>query len=186
MLPESINLLPEDRIRAFRRGYFFRVLALAAALLTFLALVHAILLLPTHLLLSAQISARQGQLDVLKASGVSADEAVFEARLADLAKSATRIEALGSIQPTVKVLTEILQVPHARVSLSGFSYAAPSGTKKASSAILTGVAATRDDLQAYQLALKSASFVSAADLPVSTYAKETKIPFTITLTLTLP
>jgi hypothetical protein len=49
---------------------------------------------------------------------------------------------------------------------------------------VSGIAVTRGALRAYQLALQSAPFAVAANLPVSAYAKDTDIAFTITVTLT--
>jgi len=46
-----------------------------------------------------------------------------------------------------------------------------------------GIAATRDALRNYQIALQNAAFARAADLPVSAYAKDSNISFNITITL---
>jgi hypothetical protein len=40
-------------------------------------------------------------------------------------------------------------------------------------------------LRSYQLALQGASFARAVDLPVSAYAKDADIAFTVTITLAL-
>ncbi len=50
---------------------------------------------------------------------------------------------------------------------------------------VSGTAATRDALRQYQLALQNAAGVQSADVPVSAYAQDANIPFTVTVTLAL-
>ncbi len=50
---------------------------------------------------------------------------------------------------------------------------------------VSGMAATRDALRQYATALGGLPYVSKADLPISAYAKDSDITFTITLTGTL-
>lgn len=180
---ELTNLLPPDRKRMFRRAYFFRLGAVGALMITFLVLIHGVLLLPTHTFLSKEITMREGELAALSQGDASTDEASFEARLTLLSKSAERIQSLGTTTPVITTFTSILAIPHAGITLSGFSFVA-STAKKSATISLSGSAMTRDTLRQYQLALSTAAFIASADLPVSTYAKDTKLPFTITLSLT--
>jgi len=182
---ERINLLPPDRLAALRRGYFMRLGALAALILIALLAVHAMLLIPTHEFLVRQVEAKQAELDALSGNDTSAEEAAFETRLSALSASAARIIALKNSPSASGTLMQVLQIPHANVSLTGLTYTAAQGAHAATVAV-TGVAGTRDSLRQYQLALQNASFISAADLPVSAYAQDTKIPFTIQLTLVQP
>jgi len=48
---------------------------------------------------------------------------------------------------------------------------------------VSGTAANREALRTYQLALQGAPFTLTAALPVSAYAKDSDIAFTITITL---
>ena len=66
--------------------------------------------------------------------------------------------------------------------LSGFSYT-PSSSSGSGTIALSGISATRDALRGYQLALQGAPFARSAALPVSAYAKDANIDFTITITL---
>jgi hypothetical protein len=86
-----------------------------------------------------------------------------------------------SATPTVSSLIRaVLKVPRPGITISGFSYSPPTGSA-AGKFLILGMAATRDDLRRYDLALAALPFVTNADLPISAYAKEASIPFTITL-----
>ena len=80
-------------------------------------------------------------------------------------------------------MNNVLVIPRPGIVLSGFDYE-PSVGKSAGTLAVSGTATTRDALRNYQLALEGASFARSADLPVSAYAKDTDITFTITVTLT--
>jgi len=183
MSGELTNLLSPDRVQSFRRSYFFRLGALGSVVLALLVIIHGIFLLPTHIFLTKKIAANEFELTGLSRSILSAGETSFEARLAVLSKSVERIELLGANEPVIKTLTKTLDILHTGIVLTGLSFAAPT-TKKGTTISLSGIAATRDTLRQYQIALSNAPFIASADLPVSTYAKDTKIPFTIVVTLT--
>ena len=48
--------------------------------------------------------------------------------------------------------------------------------------VLTGIASTRETLRTYVTTLSRLPYVSNAEVPISVYAKESLIPFTLTLT----
>jgi hypothetical protein len=180
---EMTNLLSPNRIRAFRRRYFARLLVLAITMLIFLTGAHALMLVPTHELLTAQIDQHKSALERIASANDRATEAEFTKKLALLTKGATRVQALSKSRSSVGTLETILAVPRGRITLSNLSFTA-GGEKKPPTLSLVGVAATRDDLRQYQIALQSTAVVAIAELPVSLYAKETDIAFTITVTLT--
>ena len=76
----------------------------------------------------------------------------------------------------------VLAISHPGITLSGFDYV-PGAGKNPGTLAISGTAATRDTLRNYQTALQSAPFAVTANLPVSAYAKDTGIPFSITVTL---
>lgn len=176
------NLLPAKRAVSLRRAYYLRLAVVCALLLTGLVVVHAALLLPTHRYLAQEIATRQNELMTLAQQGVSADEAAFEGELSALSASAAQIAALGGASSASTILAQVLGVAHPSISIIGLTYTAPDAGKPGI-VVVAGSATTRDALRAYQLALEQAPFVASADLPVSAYAKDTDIPFQITLTL---
>lgn len=182
MPDELTNLLPPERARALRRDYALRVSVVAIAAMTALTLAAAVLLLPTSVLLSSSASAKRAHLATLTAASPSASDAALAARLAVLASRAGTLSALADT-PSVSSLTRtVLAVTRPGVTLSGFSYAPATG-KDAAAFVVSGVAQTRDALRSYQLALQGMPSVRSVSLPVSAYAKDADITFSITVAL---
>jgi Tfp pilus assembly protein PilN len=184
MYPELTNLLPARRIRAFRRGYFIRLAVLLLVMLSGITILSAGLLAPSYFYAHGEIARQTQQLNGLDASLQTSEEKQVRVRLAQLADNVTYLDRLATTTTASAAIGALLQVPHAGISLSGFTFAPPSGIATGRMT-LSGVAASRDALQAYALALGQLPFVSKADLPISAYAKDTDIQFTITLSGTL-
>lgn len=182
MHTDLTNLLPEDRLRSLRRDYFIRLVMVGGGLVTVLILVTGVFLMPTYVYLHAEVNARTARLASIEASLRSDEEAALEARLATLSKNANRLASLGGVSSVSEVMRMALEVEHIGIALTGLTATPAQGTKPGT-LLLTGIADTRDHLRAYQLALLGAPFARAADLPISAYAKDSDIGFTITVTL---
>lgn len=182
-MPELLtNLLPFERRRALTRDYFLRLGTVATLLATTLVLVAAALLAPTYVFLAKSVAAKEARLASVKASLASSDDAVLSARLAALRSDADALATLARAFSASAIVRAALAVSRAGVTLSGFEYS-PAADTRPGTLSLSGAAATRDALRAYQLALERAPFARSASLPVSTYAKDRNIPFTIAITL---
>ena len=179
---ELTNLLPSERRRALRRDYFTRLGVITALLATALILVAAVLLVPTFVFLTASESTEKTNLATIKSALASSDDATLSAHLAALSNSATMLSALSSTHPISALVRVVLAIPRPGITISSIAYT-PATSKSRSILIISGAAETRDALHSYQIALQRAAFISSADLPVSAYAKDTSITFTITVTL---
>lgn len=188
MYHELTTLLPRPRRRALMREYLFRLATLTAIMLAVVITVHGILLIPVAFYLERQASEQQTHLATLASSGTQ-EEKTASARLTSLESDATYLSHLGSVPTISSLVRAILQVPRQGITLIGFTYTPPvpaaDGSAGSGKLLLSGVATTRDALRQYDLALSQLPFVANADLPISAYAKETDIPFSITLTGTL-
>lgn len=176
------NLLPLERQESLAREYRFRFGVVAALLFTALVLAAAVMLMPTYIFLSDTVHAKETRLASIKTTLSSADEIALSARLLALSSDAASLISLSKRASASSVIRSVLTVSRPGVTLSGISYTPPAG-KNPSTLALTGAAATRDSLRRYQLALQDAPSVLSADLPVSAYAKDVNIIFTITITL---
>jgi len=159
-----------------------RLAVVVAILITALTATAGLLLLPTYVFLSQSAATKQAHLANIESLLTSADEAALSARLVALSNDATVLATLGSAPSASATMRTVLAVARSGIKLSGFVYTPAKGGTKGTLSI-TGTATSRDALRAYQLALQSGSFASAADLPVSAYAKDTDISFTIMVTL---
>lgn len=176
------NLLSPERQRALRRDYFVRYGVAVVVAITILIVIAGILLFPTYVFLTKALSAKEARLASIESKLSSADEVTLSARLSNLAHSTTILMRLSKIPSTSVLIRNLLAVSHPGITLSGFSYT-PSADKNANILTISGTATTRDALRAYQVALQDTSFIQTADLPISVYAKDTDISFTVTITL---
>jgi hypothetical protein len=178
---EPINLLPPERQRQLAREYRLRLGTVVAMAITALTFVAGLLLLPTYVLLAQSALAKRAHLANVESTLSSADEASLSAHLDALSSDADILSALGRTPSASATIRTALGISRPGIALSGFTYT-PAGKVPGTLAI-SGVAATRDALRSYQLALETSSFAAEAALPVSAYAKDANITFTITVTL---
>lgn len=179
---ELTNLLPEERQKVLSRDYILRVGVITAMLATALALSAGVLLIPTYVFLNGSANVKKMGLAHVESTLSSADEVALQERLAALSTSAAALVALSDAPSVSALIREALSVPHLGVTLSRLSFT-PSAGKSPGTLAVSGSAATRDALRSYQLALEGARFARSAALPVSAYAKDSDIAFTITITL---
>lgn len=181
MKHELTNLLPRERTKAFRQIYFVRLLTVAVCIGVLLVLVHGLLLIPTYLVLSAEASEAKSALQTLT-NAQRDDGPKDEAgkKLEALNSDATRLEVVGSYVSATETIASVLKTPRAGIAISRFSYAPPSVSGEGK-LTLTGKAQTRPALDAFVKELKKNSRFSVIDLPISAYAKETNLDFTISI-----
>ena len=182
MYNERTNLLPEERQRILRHGYFLRLGVVIIICISGLICAAALLLLPTYIFLTENAHAKETRLANIESVLSSPDEASLSGQLSALSDDVAILQTLATAPSVSSIMCAMLAVPHPGITLSGFAYS-PAAGKNFGTLAISGVAATRDALRNYQLALQSASFARAADLPISAYAEDTNIDFTVTVTL---
>jgi len=179
---ELTNLLPIERQRALQRGYIIRIFVVALVFVNILIAAAAVLLLPAYTLLTDNARTKKEHLANIESTFASTNEAVISARLAALSDNVTMLATLAQLPSASRIIRAVLEVPRPGVILSSFAYS-PKSEGNTGSVQVSGVAETRDALRSYQLALSGASFVQSANLPVSAYAKDSDIGFSITIIL---
>jgi Tfp pilus assembly protein PilN len=180
MTIELTNLLPEARKRRFRRQYFLRLGTVTLVLLAFVVFLHGVLLYAR-----GEAARAEADLATIKASADTAGEAEVTARQTRLQAAAANLSRLGTVPTASAALRAVLAVSRPGIALTGFTFTAPAAANAPAHMQVTGVAISRDTLRQYSAALGALPFVANADLPISAYAKETDIDFTIALTGTL-
>lgn len=179
---ELTNLLPPERLRALAWDYRFRIGVVAIVLTTILVLAAAALLVPTYVFLNISAAAKEEHLANIASTYSSAEEIALLSRLAALSSDTAALAALSHTPSISAIIRATLSIPRSGITLSGFSYVPPLG-KNSGVLTISGTSGTRDALRSYQLALQGAPFARSASLPVSAYANDTDIAFTITVTL---
>jgi Tfp pilus assembly protein PilN len=178
---ELTNLLPRERRNAQRRSYFMRLGVVSCLLLALLVFANTVLLVPSYIYLVKQVEQQKTDLAQLDARLESAEEREVSTRLSRLEKNTQHLARLETSPAASGALRAILQIPRPGISLTGFTYTAPKGNERAKMTI-AGIAQTRDALRRYDAALSALPYVESADLPISAYAAENAIPFTVALT----
>lgn len=181
MQPELTNLLPPERLRALRRDYFMRLATVGIAALSAVVIGSGALLVPSYLFLNREVRSRETQLHALDEQLVSAQGKQTNMRLSALSDSASYLARLATTSSATAVLRGVLSVPRSGITLNGFTYTPPAKATPGKLS-LKGVASTRETLRAYDEALAALPFVTNADLPISAYAQDSDIQFTIALT----
>lgn len=175
-----LDLSTEERARAFRRDYFFRLATVVALVATVLLVVHGVLLLPAYFdLMQAKGNAENRVATVNERLASSGDREIIE-RLAVLGTQTDHLAKLGATPSASTVIKSILALPRSGISIYGFSFSPASG-KTPGQLRITGMSASRDALRSYQSILATLPTVSGVDLPISAYAKESEIPFMLTI-----
>jgi len=182
MSTDRVNLLPANRIRVLTRDYYIRLGVVVLVLATVLAGIAALLLLPTYIFLSASLRTADVRLASASSTLSSSDGATFSARLSALSSNAAMLNALANAPSVSAIVRAALGVSRQGIAVSSVTYTRGAGSKP-SVITISGMAATRNALRKYQLALQGAPFARAVDLPVSVYAKDTDNVFTATITL---
>jgi hypothetical protein len=182
---ELTNLLPRSAVRAFRREYFVRLVTVGLLLMTVVTVIHGVLLIPAYLYAHAQVTREQQELASMAASASSVEERDINSRIAAVKSDITYLGRLGTQPAASTAVKALLSVPHPGITLRGFTFDAPTAAKEPAKMAVIGTASTRDSLRSYTESLGNLPYVTKADLPISAYAQEKDIPFTITLTGTL-
>lgn len=177
------NLLPADAERALRREYFLRLATLSAFGLASIGIAFGALLLPAYIYVQEEVAARENHLADLSERLASSEAQELSTRLSMLESDAALLSALAEKPTASAALRRVLEVSHAAIQVTGLTFTAPvDGAGKMS---VAGIANSREALRNYVRALDALPFVDKAELPLSAYAKETDISFTIQLSGTL-
>lgn len=183
-MTHNINVLPKERLQNLRSIYFVRLGVVACAFLILSVLFHGALLVPSYLYLRTSIIEKEAQAAALSAQ-LGGTEEEIATRAEALKGNATYLARLGNVPSASTNIRAILALNRPDVHITDITFAAPTGTTGKAAVgkmVVTGVAETREALRAYNVALSGLPFITKADLPISAYAKESNIQFSITLT----
>lgn len=183
MPTELTNLMPAERKDLLAREYLFHLGTLACLMITLALVVHGILLVPAQAYLREQQAVQEKRLTELSSQRASSGFEDVSARVTALSTRAAALESLAKTHPASDTIRALLDFQRPGITLTGFTFT-PANAEGKGGMTLTGMAATRTSLRAFDDALSALPFVTSTDLPLSAYAKESDIPFSIALVLT--
>jgi len=179
MAPNLTNLLPEERTRSLRQIYFTRLAVIAVLVLVGVAIVHSVLLLPSYLYARSEVQERTLTIAQLAGSLEGSEGQTIASRVATLADDATYLARLGDTPKASTAIGAVTKISRPGIRLSGFSFAPLA--EGGATMYVSGVASTRESLRTYEQKLRAETYITSTSLPISAYAKERDIDFTITL-----
>jgi len=182
MHDEVTNLLPPERQRALSRNYFLRLTVVMVLIASTLSLVSMALLIPTYVFLTGSANTKKAHLASIDSTLSSSEEVSFSGRLTVLGRNVAVLSTLAHTPSPSSIIRKTLTISHSGIALTGFVYTPAEGARPGTLDV-SGSAETRTALRNYQLALQGALFVRSAELPVSAYAEDSNIAFTIRVTL---
>lgn len=173
-----INLLPPSGFTALQKEYTFRMAATYGLLLASVAILLTVALIPTYVLVRAQMN---GAIAHDAETKESADIAELES---DVARTEATLAVLKK-QPKVSTMSTFVHAVEASAP-SGISFKTFSvGYEKNTLTALTlqGTAQRREDLIAFKRALEAQPVFISATIPISDLAREQNISFSMTIGL---
>lgn len=176
MLKITLNLLPPQKKEALRQGFVLAYVQTMVFLFCLIAVLIAAGLVPVRLMLGADHEA------LLRQTAPESDEfTVSVAEIRDINAFLKRVDGLQTgFVPWSSALGGITELAPAGVRLESLQLMSPNLV------VVSGTAATRADLLAFQQKLSAAPFLSKVDSPLSNILQRQNVRFEIETTYALP
>ena len=175
-----INLLPPTGHKIVKQEYFFRVGSSLCLLFASVNILLTIALVPTYVLVDAQVKSLEAE---SPEEGASADAS--KASDAEIKKTQQILKQLKTTKESVLSSTAIAEIQKYAPDTIAFSNFQVATSKGAIDSIqVQGVAPTREVLSHFKEALEQTEVFQKAEVPLSDLAKDTNLPFALTVTLT--
>jgi hypothetical protein len=175
-----MNLLPDSRKRALARLYLVRVAVVATTLLAAVLFIHTALMVPSLIYARQVVNDRTSMLAGLGEQLAGSEDKQVGERVQRLTVTAQALAQSAQGPSASGAVRAVMDTAHSGVLITGLSYArgqAPDAHRMT----IAGKAKTREALRAYAFALDALPYVTSVDLPISAYAKESDITFSLTL-----
>ena len=178
-----LTFLPAQQKKLVRFEYFARfatALFFALAILGFFA---ALFLIPYISFIKSQANTSASRLAFLENSSQTKDSQTFRAALNTLRGEANRLLPAKSVMP-YELIAKLNSLVTPGIALSSVTYGLNSDGSAALS--VSGLAATRESLQAFVASLQAAPGFSGVNVPVSAFAQDKNISFGLSMQVALP
>lgn len=174
-----INLIPPDARSRITTEYWIRVATVWLFLLAVAAVLAGMFLLPSYVLVTSQVRSFAAEAEAAKASVAHSDGT---ARALVIASDQARL--LMESEQTRRFTDLIAAISTAAgegIVVREYNFARVAGS--VAPVRVGGLAASRQSLAAFRDALVADPAFSAVDLPISNFAKDRDIVFSLTLTI---
>lgn len=174
-----INLIPPEARRRIVTEYWVRVVTAWLFLLAVAATVVGALLLPAYVLVTSQVRSSATEADSARARVGDHDTTT---KVLDAAGEEARLIAASAQEPQLTHVIEMIEelIPSG-VEATAYTLARQTGA--VAPVLVRGTADTRTGLAAFRDALLGHPRIAKVDLPISNFAKDRDISFTVTITI---
>lgn len=170
------SLLPEEYRKKLQTEYRIRLAVIGLIGILALAIISGVFVFPTYLRVTTENSISQLQKQALEKQ-IAIQTGQNSSNDIKSIKQNLSIATLDQ-RSVIKVISAVVQTQSSSIKLTSFSY---TYNPKASTLMISGIALDRQSLQTFQKKLSAQSIFKSADLPLSDYAKDANIPFSINL-----
>ena len=176
----SINLLTREEKKRIRKIYKVRRLQSTVWFLVILILVSVIMLTPIYLLgESIELMVAEKKNELLKENG-QVDPDYVEEAIQNVNKKAKSLQSISEYTKVYKLLSDITENKLSGIGITGISFT--SGEEQESIS-LVGKALNRETLLSFRRDLEQKDYSETVDLPISNFAQNVDIDFSIKITL---
>lgn len=173
-----LNLLPEQDKAIIRKEYKLRLLIVLFGALAILLLASAIFLSPVYVALTSRNAMLQNDYVSVSMAALQTDAGVQET----IDRGVRLVQALSApadaIDP-VDLIAKVIEAKSGSVKLTSIVFS----TRNGGAMQLQGTSLSREALRDYTKSLQLIPAVKEINLPISNFARESNIPFTMDLTL---
>lgn len=174
-----INLIPPDARTRITTEYWARVVTVWLFLLAVAAVLAGAFLLPSYVLVTSQVRSFAVEAEAAKASVAHSDGT---ARVLVIAGDQARLLREGEqMRRFTDLMAAVSAAAGAGIDIREYSFSRAAGV--VTPVQVGGVAATRQSLAVFRDALRAEPTFAAVDLPISNFAKDRDIEFSLSLTI---
>ncbi len=172
-----INLIPPEGHRLLKREYLLRVSSTFLVLLGFLVLVLASAHIPAYVLVDSQMQVLDTAVEKEGERKGAVEEVEEIVKRSSVLVGRLKSSPSQSVETTA-ILGEIQKHALQGISLETFQI------QNTGVVLVQGVAATREVLAQFKASIESSDLFLKAEVPISDLARDTKLPFGMTITRT--
>lgn len=181
-----INLIPPHGQTALTHEYMLRVGSVYCFILAGVLAASTALMIPTYVLTSSQLKTVQSGTNEMESTSVAFEKAAEEVKRANAVMAQLRINSALPVYS--EIVEEIVRIAPAGISFTTFRTAnSDAAAEEAAPEILVqGHATNRNALATFKTALEDNALFETATVPISDLARDTNLPFVVTITLATP
>lgn len=175
-----INLIPPEGHRLMKQEYILRVFGTLSVLLGVVFLILTVALVPTYILIDAQIS--DFALEIEKQSDKEDTAKLLDKEIELIHSIVGQLKTGTSSMIASQAVDEIQKIAEGEVVFKAFIINEPD--KRGEVKIQAqGVAPTRETLAKFKTMVEASPFFEKAEVPISDLARDVDLPFMMTITV---